>query len=69
MKSGTRSHDYCHFCFRDGFFTKPGTTLEEMINRSALFMSEKNRIDEKMAQKIAQKIIPRLKRWQDKPEE
>lgn len=65
FKDGKKSLEYCRFCFKSGSFIEPEMTLPDMINRVALFMNQKNRLEEKTAQKMAQKIIPRLKRWQN----
>lgn len=58
-------HEYCEFCFRDGAFTEPGLTLEDMINKSVHYMSTNLNYTEQEAREISLKVIPNLKRWKN----
>lgn len=58
-------HEYCQFCFKDGAFTEPGLTLQDMINKSVHYMSTNLSYTEQEAQEISLKVIPNLKRWKN----
>ncbi len=58
-------HEYCEFCFKDGAFTEPEFTLEDMINKSVHYMSTNLGYTEENARKLSGGIIPHLKRWQN----
>lgn len=61
---GEKSKDYCMYCYKDGKFTKPGTTLEMMIDISANIWSEKDpNVTVEQAKEQLAKKIPLLKRW------
>lgn len=62
--NGSENRFYCKFCFQNGSFTKPDMTLNEMIESSVTFMSEKLNFPQEMAQEMSSAIIPTLKRWQ-----
>lgn len=65
-KDGTRSKDYCKFCFADGAFTAE-CTMDEMIDFCVGPMLENSSgMDESTARNIMQNMFPRLKRWQSK---
>jgi len=60
---GSRSEDYCHYCFVDGAFTKV-ETMEEMIETCIPFVSKGDPYpDEETARKAMQEFFPGLKRW------
>ncbi|MDH6307664.1 hypothetical protein M2451_000113 [Dysgonomonas sp. PFB1-18] len=61
------NQEYCHYCFKDGKFTKD-LTMDEMIERCAQFVEEFNKDSEQKFTKeeaIAQMKLyfPKLKRW------
>ena len=60
---GSRNKDYCCFCFKNGDFTSPGLTLEQMINKLVGF-ADKMGMTQAQAREMAQTVIPKLKRWQ-----
>lgn len=62
-EKGFKINDYCHFCFENGKFTNPDTTLGQMIKLSADFMVKKANMPESQARQIASSFIPTLKRW------
>ena len=62
---GTRSNDYCQFCFQNGKFTDPNITIEQMIDKVAGFAKQMKMSDEQ-AREMAKTFIPKLKRWQGK---
>ena len=59
---GFRINDYCHFCFKDGRFTEPHISMEQMIDKIA-GMAPMMRMTEDKAREMAKTFIPRLKRW------
>ena len=58
-----RNEDYCCFCFKNGNFANPDLTLEQMIDKLVGFAAKMG-MTQAQAREIAQKVIPRLKRWQ-----
>lgn len=65
-KDGTRSKDYCKFCYTGGAFTAD-CTMDEMIDFCVGPMLENSPgMDETTARDIMQKMFPQLKRWQSK---
>lgn len=63
---GSRSKDYCNFCFKNGKFTDPKITLDQMIDKVAGMTAQMRGIAEAEAKEMAGAFIPRLKRWQGK---
>ena len=61
---GTKNKDYCHFCFKDGKFTDEGITMEEKIDKLVEIAVDKLNMTEEKARELAEKLLPRLKRWQ-----
>ena len=62
-KDGSKNQEYCHFCFVDGKFTNPELTLDQQIEKMAGTAAKMN-IPQDAARKMAQTILPTLKRWQ-----
>jgi hypothetical protein len=60
---GTRNFDYCHICYKNGKFTEPSITMEQMIEKVALMTSQFQGIPEAQATEMARNLIPKLKRW------
>lgn len=61
---GSKSEEWCELCYKDGAFTGPGCTLDEMkkIVDNALAKNGSNHI----LRWLAQKQLPRLERWKHK---
>jgi len=59
---GGKNEEYCRYCFQNGQFTAD-ITKEQMIERLA-GMSDKMGMTREEAEKMAEKVIPALKRWQ-----
>lgn len=60
---GSRNEDYCHYCFKDGSFTKE-ESMEEMIETCVPFVSNGNPWPNADAARAAMaEIFPKLKRW------
>ena len=61
---GSKSKDYCTFCYQGGKFTFQGT-LDQMIER-LVGMSGRMGMTEEQARAIARTVLPKLKRWRKK---
>jgi len=61
-KDGTKSDDYCIYCYKDGEFENPNETMEDMIETCVPFMKESG-MDEKQSREILNNTLPQLKRW------
>lgn len=62
-KDGTKSEDYCKYCYTDGQFYKD-QTLEEMVETCVPFMMEDNKeLTKKEATNQLMAFLPTLKRW------
>ena len=59
---GSKSDEYCHFCFEKGAFKDEGITLEQKIEKNISLAIKMGMAPEK-ANKLANSIIPELKRW------
>ena len=62
--NGLKVNDYCRYCFQKGQFTEPSITMQQMIDRVARVMVDKMKMPESEAKGMAEKLIPKLKRWQ-----
>lgn len=64
-KDRSKNKEFCKFCFQNGSFTDEGITLENKIIKN-IEMAKKMGINEKQAKELAEKVIPKLKRWNKK---
>ncbi len=63
---GSRSTDYCKYCYENGAFTFEGT-MDEMIEICVPHMVEGNSgMTEAQARQMMGQFLPSLKRWQSK---
>ncbi|MEL7624985.1 MAG: zinc ribbon domain-containing protein [Clostridiales bacterium] len=63
---GSKSGDYCQYCYEKGAFTFDGT-MEEMITLCVPPMVEHNPgMTEEQARQMMEQFLPSLKRWQGK---
>lgn len=61
---GSRSTEYCTYCYQDGRFTSPEATVEEMIEMSAKAWADADpSVTYERALADCGKTIPQLKRW------
>lgn len=60
---GSENRDWCTFCFRDGEFTDPDITCEQMIEMSVENMTNDLSLPTDEAEELARSIIPNLRRW------
>lgn len=62
-EDGSKSQEYCKFCFENGKFIDEGITVEEKVNKN-VEIATKMGLPEDKAREMANDIIPKLKRWQ-----
>lgn len=60
---GSKNQEYCQYCFQDGKFTRPDITKEQM-KEMLVGMADKTGKTREEAKKMAEDVIPTLKRWQ-----
>ncbi len=60
---GSKSEDYCQFCFQNGRFTAPDITMEQMIDMVTGIMTNQLKMPEAQARETTRAFIPQLKRW------
>jgi len=60
-KDGSKNHEYCGYCYKNGAFVNPDMTVDEMQSFITQKMREMN-IDTVVTDN-AVKILPFLKRW------
>lgn len=64
-KDGSKSVDYCSYCFKDGKFTAPNMSMDEMIEICIPPMVENNKdMTAEKARQMMQEFFPSLKRWE-----
>ena len=63
-KDGSKSKEYCTYCFQNGAFINPNMTMDEMKTLVREQM-EKRKIDAGIIQ-MAVSSLPHLKRWRAK---
>lgn len=64
-KDGSRSSDYCRYCYENGAFVFSGS-MEEMIDFCVGPMAENTPgMSEAAAREIMEKFFPALKRWRE----
>ena len=61
-KDGSKNHDYCKYCYQNGTFTNPESTLKEMISQ-VIEQMERMQLDSSIIDRTV-RILPDLKRWQ-----
>ncbi|MBD3273413.1 transcriptional regulator [Candidatus Dependentiae bacterium] len=62
-KDGSKNETYCCYCFKDGEFTEPNLTKDEMIKTVAEFLIQKRGFNEEQAVEKSKKLIGDLERW------
>ncbi len=60
----SHTEEFCNFCFKEGAFTNPNQTMDEMINSSIENMTTDLQMPLEQATNLANSFIPTLKRWQ-----
>jgi hypothetical protein len=62
-KDGSKSEEYCSYCYQNGAFIDESITLEEMIEFSAQKIDEAGIMPYSEARKMTGEFLPELKRW------
>ena len=60
---GSKTQEYCKYCYQNGSFTDPDITLAEMKAKVSGFLTEQKGMQAFQANMIANSFIPKLKRW------
>mgnify|MGYP000910533472 CR=1 FL=1 len=60
---GALSGDYCIHCYRDGTFTEPDISIDEMAKLCSTIMSQLYEIPERMSEEFSKEHLSSLKRW------
>ncbi|MCX5800172.1 MAG: zinc ribbon domain-containing protein [Candidatus Eisenbacteria bacterium] len=60
---GSKSKDYCTYCFQNGRFTEPEIAMQAMIDKCVAVMVQMNIMPEEQARTLMTKTLPTLKRW------
>lgn len=55
--------EYCMFCYKDGGFTNPDQTVDEMVRSSIDFMTANLGFATEQATQMSNDVIRKLKRW------
>ena len=61
--NGSKSADYCKYCYDNGAFTDPNITLDRMIETVADVMVKDFGFSPEDAKEQCHEGIPNLKRW------
>ena len=60
---GSKSEEYCTYCFKNGKFTEPDISMQEMIDKCVTIMGQQKIMTEDQARDLMNITIPTLKRW------
>lgn len=63
LKDGSKSEDYCSYCFSEGSFTSE-SSMQEMIDICVPIVAEECGISKEVAKAQMEQFFPTLKRWQ-----
>ncbi|MDY6989808.1 MAG: zinc ribbon domain-containing protein [Thermodesulfobacteriota bacterium] len=63
LSHGSKSQQYCTYCFQEGAFTEPDISMQEMIDKCVAIMDQQNIMPKDQAQDLMAETIPFLKRW------
>lgn len=63
-KDGSKSKDYCKYCYKEGAFSSD-QTMEEMIKTCIPFIKEDQpEMTDQAISEMMNQLLPTLKRWQ-----
>lgn len=60
---GSKSAEYCTYCYQDGNFTAPDITLDQMKEKAVNILVDKKGMQVLQAKMLVNMFIPKLKRW------
>jgi hypothetical protein len=61
--NGTRSDDYCAYCYKGGAFVTPNMTMDQMHDFCVAKMGELDVMPPDQASTLLREVMPKLKRW------
>lgn len=61
---GSKNEEYCIYCFKEGKFTEPNLTREQIIEKGVQYLVKEQNIELSKAKQIMQEATRNLKRWQ-----
>jgi len=61
---GSKNEEYCIYCFKEGKFTEPDLTQEQIIEKGVQYLVKEQNIELSEAKRIMQEATRNLKRWQ-----
>lgn len=64
-KDGSKSHKYCHYCYKDGEFTDPEMTMEKMKQVLDDTVGKEG-LKGKFLAWMGKMQLPKLERWSNK---
>ncbi|MDD4300776.1 MAG: zinc ribbon domain-containing protein [Methanomicrobium sp.] len=62
-KGGSRSEDYCTYCYQNGAYTEPDITIDEMAKKGGAVMSQMFEIPIENAINFSKEQMSCMKRW------
>ncbi|MCY7346538.1 MAG: zinc ribbon domain-containing protein [Pyrinomonadaceae bacterium] len=62
-KDDSHTFEYCAFCWKNGAFTDPNQTMDQMIQSSIENMTADLNMPNGKAAELANSFIPTLSRW------
>lgn len=62
QRDGSKTIEYCNYCYEKGSFTLPDMTMEQMIELCIPYMKESGMAEEE-ARGLMNRFLPELKRW------
>jgi hypothetical protein len=60
---GSPSAEFCSICFKQGAFTQPAITMEQMIEKASSVLAIQLGLPPAKAKDLVATYMPRLKRW------
>lgn len=65
--NGTKSEEYCSYCYQEGKFTAPNRSMEDMIEIGVSTLQREG-MEEQQAGGMLSSFLPNLKRWRSESE-
>lgn len=62
-KDGSKSSDYCTYCYQNGAFVSPDMTMAQMVDICVPYLVQGG-MAEAQARSVMESTLPKLKRWQ-----
>lgn len=62
QKDGSKTIEYCSYCYEKGTFKQPDVTMVQMIELCVPYMKESGMAEEE-ARGLLHSVLPELKRW------